>query len=146
MSTNSRFTVAVHVLAGLALFEKNGASMTSEQAAQSVNTNPVVVRRIMGDLRKAGLVASQPGTHGGWHFVRPPHTITLRDVYLAVADESLFAMHHRQPNSACPIGRGIQGVLTRYFERAEAALLDELRQTTVAQVLDEILAQPAAIN
>lgn len=146
MSTNSRFTVAVHLLAGLALFEKNGASMTSDQAAQSVNTNPVVVRRIMGDLRKAGLVASQPGTHGGWRFVRPPRTITLRDVYLAVEDEALFAMHHRQPNSACPVGRSIQGVLARRFERAQAAMLDELSQTTIAEVLDEIMAQSAVRN
>jgi Rrf2 family protein len=139
MNTSCRFAVAAHILAGLALFGKHGPA-TSELIADSVNTNPVVIRRILGALRGAGLVTSQPGPGGGWTLVRPPDEITLRDVYRAVEDDGLFALHHRPPNCNCPVGRNIQGALERYFQQAEAAMEHELAQVSVADVLRTVLA------
>src|SRR5690348_15270494 len=107
---NSRFTVAVHLLSLLAarregLLDEQTKPMTSEFASESVNTNPVVVRRILGSLRKQGLVSSQPGPAGGWFLERAPEMISLREVYVAIQEEPLFSMHHRSPSAACPIGR-----------------------------------------
>src|SRR5438105_13322651 len=74
---NSRLTVAVHLLALLAWVGERypGTLVTSESAAESANTNPVVVRRILGRLRAAGLVTSHPGPTGGWSLARAPEQI-----------------------------------------------------------------------
>jgi Rrf2 family protein len=115
--------------------------LTSEMAAGSVNTNPVVIRRILGSLRKAGIVSSQPGPAGGWSLQRDPKEITLRQVYRAVEEEALFSMHHRPPSSQCRIGRHIQQTLEGYFQAAEAAMVDELGEHTIADVVDDVLAR-----
>lgn len=139
---NSRFTVAVHLLTLLAGARERcpGVSLTSEMASESVNTNPVVVRRILGTLRKAGMVSSQPGPNGGWFLEREPEQITLRAVYRAVQDEALFSMHHRPPSSTCMVGRNIQQALNGFFREAEEAMEAKLAQKTIADVVQSVVA------
>ena len=139
MSTSSRFTVAVHTLTLLA--QQPDDLLTSELIAGSVNTNPVVIRRVLGELRVAQLVTSQGGNGGGWRLVRAPETITLRDVYCAVEDEPLFGLHHRAPNPDCTVGRHIQQALNRHFDEARRALEQHLERTSIADVLREVLVQ-----
>lgn len=143
---NSRFAVAVHLLALMSFGKERmpGVALTSEMASESVNTNPVVVRRILGSLRNAGIVSSQPGPNGGWFLERDPEQITLRDVYRAVEDEELFAMHHRPPSSCCTVGRHIQSALDGFFREAEQAMEDRLGQKTVADVLGAVVARSEA--
>jgi Rrf2 family protein len=139
---NSRFTVAVHLLALLGLKRQRfpDKPLTSDFAAESVNTNPVVIRRILGSLREAGLVTSQPGPNGGWFLERDPEQITLRDVYRAVEEEPLFSMHHRPPSRTCVIGGNIQQALHSFFHEAEEAMEHKLAQKTVADVMDAVVA------
>lgn len=146
MKTSSRFAVAIHVLtlAMLARSETDGELVTSERMADSVNTNPVVIRRILGALRDAGLVASQPGPHGGWRLARPPERMTLLDVYRAVEDEPLFGMHHNPPSQSCVVGRHMGSVLSNVFREAEAAMERKLAEVTVAEVIDEVVDRFAA--
>jgi Rrf2 family protein len=138
---NSRFTVAVHLLALLSVGRKRfSGPLTSEMAAESVNTNPVVIRRILGDLRKAGIVSSQPGPSGGWFLEREPDQITLSDVYRAIETEQLFAMHHRKPNPSCLIGGYIQDALHGIYSEAEAAMQQKLGEKTLADVIQAVQA------
>lgn len=139
MSTNSRFTVAIHVLTLLAYAQPE--LLTSEHIACSVTTNPVVIRRILGDLRRAGLVLSHAGNGGGWKLARRAEHITLLDAYEAVQEGALFALHPQRPNPACAIGKTIQSTLTAFFEDAETALEERLAQSTVADVLTRVQAQ-----
>jgi Rrf2 family protein len=140
MSMNSRLTVALHVLSYIVSAERHGrAPVTSGRIASSVNTNPVVIRRILGLLRNAGLVHSHRGAGAGWTLARKPEAITLLDVHRAVEDGSLFALHASPPNPRCPIGRGIQPALRRVYGRLEEQLHRELSRTTVDQVLAETL-------
>jgi Rrf2 family protein len=143
---NSRFTVAVHLLALMSAGRErcSGAALTSEIAAESVNTNPVVVRRILGSLRKAGMVSSHPGPTGGWLLVQEPQVITLRDVYRAVEEESLFSMHHRPPSNHCAVGRNIQDTLETYFGEAECAMQTKLAERTIADVVNDVLTRVRA--
>jgi DNA-binding IscR family transcriptional regulator len=134
---NSRFTVANHVLTLLALFP--GEWLTSEYIAGSVNTNPVVVRRLLGRLRAAGLVMAQPATGGGWQLTRAPGDITLLAVYRALGEGDLFAMHHRPPNPECRVGRGIQRGLEQTYAEARAALEECLAHDTIAHLLGRVL-------
>lgn len=141
MQTSTRFAVAVHILTLLAQAEDG--PLVSEQIAGSVNTNPVVIRRVLGYLRRARLVASQPGAGGGWTLLRPPGEITLAEVYCAIESDPLLALHE-QPNPACPVGRNIQQTLTSIFTGAQSALEQSLAGVTVADVLAGVLAHEAA--
>nr|WP_308789047.1 Rrf2 family transcriptional regulator [Thermogemmatispora aurantia] len=132
---DTRLAVAVHVLTLLAQ-QSEADPLTSERIAGSVNTNPVFIRRILGLLSRAGLVASQPGVGGGWRLRRDAANISLLDVYEAVGAGPLLALHHRLPNPDCLIGRNIQRTLLNYFGEAEAAFKDVLARQTIAQVLE----------
>lgn len=136
MSISSRFAVAVHTLTLLAI---NGdAPVTSESIASSVNTHAVVIRRLLGRLREAGLVTSQPGVGGGATLTRRPEEITLLEVYHAVEGSQLFSLHQRQPDAECRCGRTIQPVMGKVFLRVESAMERELAGLTVAQVARDV--------
>lgn len=135
---NCRFTVAIHVLCLLAALHPK--PVTSEFIAGSVNTNPVVIRRILGVLRKAGLVKSQPGASGGWELVAKPENISLGHLYQLIRPGTAFAMHSQQPNVLCPVGRNIQRGLGTHYQKAQAAMEAELDRTTIADVLKDVLA------
>ena len=137
MQISSRFSVAVHVLTLLAVTPP-GELLTSDRMAGSVNTNPVVIRRILGQLKKAGLVEVRPAA-GGTYLARPAAAITLLDVYRAVevTDERLFSLH-ANPNPDCLEGRHIQDALDGTLRRAQVALEQELAGTTLAQVVENV--------
>lgn len=134
MSTmSSRVAVAVHVLAILTW--RRDEAVSSQQIARSVNTNPVVVRRIIGALRRAGLVEVQPGAAGGARLARVPEEISLLEVYRSVEDgEELFAMHPQQPCQDCGVGANIQAALADVFGDARTAMEGVLDRVTIADV------------
>jgi Rrf2 family protein len=133
MNISTRFTVALHVLTLLA--SSPGQALTSERIAGSVNTNPVVVRRLLGALRKVGVVSSQPGNGGGWELARDPGRLTLRDIRHIVNEGSPFSMHSQPPNPKCPVGKNIQQVLKPVYKQAERAMENELSHTTILSLL-----------
>ena len=126
--TNTQFAVAVHVLTLLA-----GAPeevLSSELLAGSVGANPVHVRRVLGTLRRSGLVASRPGAGGGWQLQRAADAITLADVWRAVqGDDPLLGLHGAAPE--CTVGQRIEGALGDVDRRAARAVEKELARTTV---------------
>lgn len=133
-------TVAIHVLSFLSSAERKGREpVTSERIASSVNTNPVVIRRILGLLRDAGLVHSHRGANAGWTLGRRPSALTLLDVYEALEEGPVFGLHASTPNQACPIGRGLPPALRKVYRALEDNLRRDLARTTVEQVLDETI-------
>ena len=137
MNLSTRFTVALHVLTLLA--SAPAEAMTSEYIAGSVNTNPVVVRRLMASFRKLGIVRSQPGAGGGWLLAADPAKLTLRDVRRAVNEGSPFSMHSSTPNPMCPVGRNIQAALGPIYTQAEQVMEDRLAETTIQSLLLSVL-------
>jgi len=138
MSISSRFSVGIHILSLLEI-NKTGLN-TSENIAGSVNTNPALIRKITGMLKKAGLVDVQPGVAGS-KLARDISEITLLDVYRAVnvvQEDELFSMHN-QPNPDCPVGRHIQESVEIQFSAAQRALEKELGNRTIKDVVDEIM-------
>jgi len=139
MAANSQFSMAVHILTLLA---KGGEEkVKSECIAGSVNTNPVVIRRILSQLGQAGLVTSQTGATGGTRLAKRPEEISLCEIYKAVACGEVFGLHHRTPNQDCPVGRGIETVLCNLQKEIDKAVGDKLGQYTLATLLEMI--QPA---
>ena len=140
MAANSRMTIAVHALAWMALAQRRGHTvLTSDQVAASVNTNPVIVRRSLGDLGRAGLVRVRHGAGAGWSLARAAEEITLLEVYDAVGQESPFGMHRTEPNLECPVGQGIRPVLSQIYGGIEQTVRRELALVSVADVLRETL-------
>lgn len=140
MSVNSRMTVAIHVLSFLiASARKRPDPVTSERIAHSVNTNPVVIRRMLGELQRGGLVRSHRGANAGWTLARPARSITLLQVYNAVQEGPLFGLHASAPNPKCPIGRGLPPTLRKVYGALEDDLRRRLAQTTVDEVLTETI-------
>ena len=129
---NSRFAVAVHILT---LVERGaGHPVPSETIAASVNTNASLIRRLLGQLTRAGLTTSRLGAGGGTMLARRPDRITLGDVYRAIDAGDVFALHRETPNPACPVGRHIQSLLAAEIERARRAMEASLEETTIADV------------
>ncbi|MEH7126932.1 Rrf2 family transcriptional regulator [Neobacillus drentensis] len=137
MSISSRFAVGVHILT---LLEVNkGGVNSSEFIAGSVNTNPAVIRKIMGMLKKSGLINIRPGIAGA-DLARDLSTITLLDVYKAVnvvQEKELFSIHEN-PNPECPVGRNIQDAIGPLFSSAEKAMEKALENVTIADVVSDI--------
>ena len=136
MAANCRFAFAVHILSVLALKDNEG--VTSEVLAGSVNTNPVVIRRIVSALQQAGLVATAKGAHGGVKLALSPENISLGAVHRAMGSPSSFAGHRHEPNQRCPVGRNIVLVLNEVFTSADAALDDALSRRSIADVVATI--------
>ncbi|SDS65573.1 Rrf2 family transcriptional regulator [Actinoplanes derwentensis] len=140
MAANSRVTIAAHALAWLELARRRGRpSLTSDEVAASVNTHPVILRRSLSDLRRAGLVTARRGTGAGFALARPATQITVLDVWAAVEAEPLLALHHTEPNLECPVGAGIRPVLADVYDEATAAFRASLARQTIAGVLERIL-------
>jgi DNA-binding IscR family transcriptional regulator len=104
---SSKLSVGIHILTIFAL--KPDEPLTSDFIACSVNTNPVVIRRLLGSLRAAGIVDSKTGVGGGWSLLVDPERITLLDILRAVEPHNeIFALHRTDPNPECPCGLHIK--------------------------------------
>src|ERR1041385_8574889 len=129
MSTNSRFAVAVHVLSLMAWSGEE--PLKSEQVAESVNTNPVVIRRMLLDLAQAGLVVSQTGSLGGSRLATDPAKTTLLDVYQALECGGVFSLHRQPPSRDCPIGVNIEKALGEVVQEGDSAVERVLKNITI---------------
>ena len=125
--------MALHVLAMLAY--RDGENLSSSRLAASVNTNPVIIRRLLLALQAAKLVESRKGRGFGSRLSRPAARISLFEVYQAVEGAVPFARPRRRPNPACPVGRGIERAVERIFRSAQRALESDLAGWNLADVL-----------
>lgn len=132
MLSSSRFVVAIHALSVLARCRKG--PVCSATIAESVHTNPVVIRRLMAELERASLVSSISGRSGGFVLGREASSISLADIYLAIEGENVFRMHVIDPNSKCPVAQQLKSVLTGPFKAAESALSSSLSNTSLQDV------------
>jgi Rrf2 family protein len=135
MAANSQFSMAVHVLTLLAL--SDGSNLKSDEIAASVNTNPVVIRRLLGQLANSGLVASQMGASGGSRLAIPADRIHLAEIYRAVCCGEIFALHGA-PNRECPVGAHIEAVLCRLQKEIDLSIDSKLSEYSLADVIREV--------
>lgn len=129
MKRDSRLSGVLHCLLHMA---ELGRPATSEWLARAMQTHPVVIRRLMGGLRDAGLVASAKGHGGGWVLSCPMEDITLRDIHEAVGSPALLAVGHREDKPACLVEQAVNAALGQAYRDAEAVLLERLGTVTLA--------------
>lgn len=131
MKRNSRLSLALHTLSHMA--SDPAHVRTSAAIAEHARTNPVVVRRVLGRLREAGLLVSERGHAGGWKLARPPHEITLADVYLAL-DESLIASDDVKHTSDCLVEHALHRRVATVIDEIERTFIARLHETTISEI------------
>ncbi|MCI8597420.1 MAG: Rrf2 family transcriptional regulator [Lachnospiraceae bacterium] len=135
MQISSRFTLAVHIIACIDVF-KDDYKVTSDFLAGSTNVNPVIIRKILGQLKAAGLVEVARGS-GGASIPKPLNEISLLDIYNAVEcieNGELFHFHEN-PNADCPVGRNIHVILDDKLIRVQKAMEAELSSITLEDIM-----------
>lgn len=135
----SPFSIAAHVLVSLESSSRVGEKILSSAAlAESVNTNPVLIRRLLQKLSQAHLVETKEGSGGGVQLARRASAITLRQVYEAVEDAPLIKPNTRPVNKTCTVSCGITAALEPVVGEGERALLKVLGTKTIAGLADDI--------
>lgn len=138
MQISSKFTVALHIFTCVDAF-KDEYKVTSDFLASSINTNPVIVRRLLAKLKKAGLIKVARGP-GGIEVTRPLSEISFLDVYEAIETENktdIFRFHE-SPNPECPVGRNIHNLLDGKLTAIQTAMKNEMRKYTIADLSSEL--------
>ena len=133
MQISSRFTMAIHMFVCIDTFSDR--KVTSDFMAASIGTNPVIIRKLLQQLKTAGLIEVLRGT-GGVRITRPLDKITFLDIYKAVEcspEEQLFHFHEN-PNPECPVGKNIHKVLDNRLYQVQKAMEDKLAEMTLADV------------
>jgi len=138
MSGSSRFPVAVHVLTALAY--RHGESLSSTRLAASVRTNPVVIRRLLIQLGKAGLVETQVGKSGGVQLARQPASITLLDIFRAVEGGSPFVLPDKPENKACEVSCAMRVLLSSVLAETDRAISRSLEKVRLSDLVKEVSA------
>lgn len=142
MQSDGRLSRMLHLLIHM---DRAEGPITSADAARMLNTNPVVVRRTMAGLRDAGLVRSDKGHSGGWTVVASLEGITMLDVYKAVGMPRIFAIGLADPMPQCLVEQAVNASMTGALDAAEAMLIRQLEQVTVAQIARDFDARYAAL-
>lgn len=132
MKRNSRLSLALHSLSHMAIDPDR--MRTSADIADHAGTNPVVVRRVLGKLREAGLLSSEKGHAGGWCLAKDPESITLADVYLALGERFVSGGMSDGNPSSCHVEEDLHARVTEVLDDIEASLVERLRETTIVDV------------
>ncbi|MGP1488703.1 MAG: Rrf2 family transcriptional regulator [Peptoanaerobacter stomatis] len=138
MQISSRFTVALHIFTCVDTF-KDEYKITSDFLAGSINTNPVIIRKILTQLKNAGLITVARGT-GGIELTRPLKEITFYDIYEAIEpieNGELFNFHEN-PNPKCLVGRNIHTLLDNKLKTIQLAMENEMKKYSVADLHTEM--------
>lgn len=141
MKRNSQPSAVLHILLHLA--ERN-EPVTSGQLSRMLETNPVVVRRIMAGLRDEGYVRSEKGHGGGWTLTYPLSNLTLRDIHTALGRSELFAIGNRTESPGCVVEQAVNAALARTFDEVEALLLTRFAEVTLESLYADAQKRRAA--
>ena len=138
MQISSRSTIAIHMLACMDVFQDE-YKITSDFLASSINVNPVIIRKILSQLKDAGLIEVKRGP-GGATIAKPLDEITFFDVYQSVdcIEENTLFHFHENPNMDCPVGKNIHQVLDDKLLRIQAAMEQELKSITLADMASDL--------
>lgn len=120
------------------LARAEGENLKSDYLAKSVNTNAVVIRRLLGQLNQSKLVVSQTGANGGSRLARCPKEINLSEIYKAVNCGQVFALHAKGPNRDCPVGRNIEAVLCCLQKEIDKGIEEKLSRYTLQNVFEMV--------
>lgn len=131
MRADSRLSRMLHVLIHM---DRHEGPVTSELIARMLNTNPVVVRRTMAGLREQGYLVSEKGHGGGWALARPLDEISLRDIYAALGEPTVFAIGVADDDPKCLVEQAVNAAVGEALREAEERLLARFGEITIGEL------------
>lgn len=134
MKADAKFSTAIHIC--LYLQYRGERLLSSQEIAVSVDTNPVVIRRVLAELRKKNIVGSVAGNQGGFYLMRPVDKISLWDIYQAVNDRELF--QRPKVNEECPVSSNLAQLVKLPFQAAENAMQPGMEKITISTLYGEL--------
>ncbi|MCZ6693913.1 MAG: Rrf2 family transcriptional regulator [Bacteroidetes bacterium] len=134
MRASSKFTIAIHIC--IYLDYSNDQLVSSQTLAESVKTNPVVIRRLIGQLRRQGIVGSVAGAKGGFYLAKPVDQLTLWDIYLVVRDDEFF--NKPKVNPDCVVSSNLAVLVDDVYSESEHSMKNSMEKVTVAQLTDKL--------
>ena len=141
MQFSSRFTIAVHTLLCIEQFD-GVCRTTSKFLAGSVNVNPVIIRKTLGQLKAVGLITVEPGV-GGASLAKAPKDITLLDIFNAVEENEVLFHFHENPNPKCPVGKSVHMVLDSKIADIQRAMENSMKGVSLQMLIDELPGEEA---
>lgn len=137
MPYSARLATSVHILLAIYHFE-NKEKVTSTFLANSIQTNPVIVRNLLGKLQKAELVKVEAGV-GGAHLTKSPQELTFWDIFQAVEDKNkpIFKAND-DTNPNCPVGRVVNSVLQPRIDEVQENFKASLENITLASLITDM--------
>ena len=133
--SNTRFATAIHIMTLLAKVPQEW--LTSDWIAGSINVNPVIVRKELGELRKAGLITSRLGKDGGTKLSKSAEEIKISEIYEAVKNNEVLGKKNQKPNPACPVGKEINNHLSMLFEQTDLLVKDFLGNKSLQEFTNQ---------
>lgn len=135
MRYSHKLSDAVHILAYIEIYHDDDLSSTA--IAESVESNPGLVRRLMTALRTAGLLATQRGTATP-EVMRDPTDISLLDIYRAVETDNNLLHIDDKTNPQCIVGGNIQETLREAYATVQTAAESQMATITLASLIADI--------
>lgn len=146
MQVSTKFTISLHILVAVEFFSESN-KITSDFLSGSIGANPVIIRNLLGDLKKVGILEVKRGT-GGITLKRPLSEISFLDIYRSVETtgvENLFHFHEK-PNQKCPVGRNIKKSLDDDLKEIQQKFEEELSKHKVADIYEKTLSEIKSEN
>jgi len=144
MKRSSRLSIALHAL--VHLHKQPNEALTSAELAQCLQTNPVVVRRVLGQLREAGIVAASKGHDGGWRLPGPAEAVSLKAIYAALGEAILIRTQSDPGDRTCGIVRAVDHVMSDFLAEAEALLAARLQAISLADIARQASPHPLPLS
>jgi len=138
MAVSTQFSIAVHLMAGLGCI--NREDITSTYLANSVNTSPSFVRRVLAKLSKANLVRTTMGKSGSCALAKKPEDISLLEIYKAVGAPKAFSIHDYPVQTSCKVSCKIKDSMDGVLDKVQKSLEESLKAITLAEVISDISA------
>jgi DNA-binding IscR family transcriptional regulator len=132
---DSKLSGVLHVLLHMT---EDGGAVTSEALAKALDTNPVVIRRMMAGLRDRKYVRAEKGHGGGWTLSCDLSKVTLRDIYASLGSPALLAIGNRTDAPGCLVEQAVNAALSRSFQEAEVLLLSRFGEVTLAALRADV--------
>ena len=139
--TDIRFPTALQILLTLANSKRLGHPLvTSAQLARGVGSTASLVRRLLVPLGRDGIVSATLGKHGGVRLARPASEIALSEIYASVLGDKHLLVGRVNVPHLCDVSSRVEGYFESLAAEAEEAVIAVLRQRTLQESLDELLA------
>ncbi|MCU7612920.1 Rrf2 family transcriptional regulator [Chryseobacterium sp. GMJ5] len=133
--SNTRFATAVHIMT---LLSKSYPEwLTSDWIAGSINVNPVIIRKELGGLKKAGLVESRLGKEGGIRLSKNPDLIQISEIYTVIQNNELLGKKNMKPNPNCSVGKEINIHLDELFDETTQLVLNFLKNKSLQEFTNQ---------